>query len=443
MFFDDFLQPRKLNGFLDEMELGMLPDLPGLYRTDYCEHTGHPAEDETLVDAVLLSHAHVDHVGMVRFLRQEIPVYMSPRSRCVLDAMEETGTSSEYITFKHGFSFGEKKNGEPKKLIGKDIADVRDVRTGKEKFTINGFDVQAFGVDHSLPGARAYIVDTPSETVAYTGDLRMHGYHGDYTREFARAAGKHGVDVLLCEGTRVAEVSSRSEDDVFEDVSALVQETDGLVVANFPPRDTDRLRTFWRAAKRHGRRLAVNLKQAYLLDHLPPGDELPRSDDENIALYLPRKGWGLWSREDVPAGLREQEYDIWEREFLDRSNLVTAERIREKPSDFIWRCDFFELKELIDVRPPDGSIYIRSVVEPFDEEMAFDAKRVKNWLENFNLLPVRQTHASGHASGKDLKWLIDTIRPKKIVPVHTEHPQAFRRLHDNVVVPETGKPIRL
>jgi ribonuclease J len=67
--------------------------------------------------------------------------------------------------------------------------------------------------------------------------------------------------------------------------------------------------------------------------------------------------------------IQREDYDYWEREFLDHTNAVTARDIRENQGEFIYRCDFFELKELIDIKPRGGSSYIRSVCEPFDLEM--------------------------------------------------------------------------
>ncbi len=51
--------------------------------------------------------------------------------------------------------------------------------------------------------------------------------------------------------------------------------------------------------------------------------------------------------------------------------------------------------ELIDVKP-EKAVYIKSVTEPFDEEMEFDEMRINNWLKHFNLLSVHKMHVSGH-----------------------------------------------
>jgi ribonuclease J len=48
-------------------------------------------------------------------------------------------------------------------------------------------------------------------------------------------------------------------------------------------------------------------------------------------------------------------------------------------------------------------------------------------------------HASGHASGEDIRWVIEQVQPEYIVPVHTENKDWFDRNFENVVLAEEGK----
>ena len=73
------------------------------------------------------------------------------------------------------------------------------------------------------------------------------------------------------------------------------------------------------------------------------------------------------------------------------------------------------LKELIDIKPKKA-IYIKSVTEPFDDEMEFDEKRINNWLKHFNLCPVYKMHVSGHASGPELLNMIKRYHPENLYP---------------------------
>jgi ribonuclease J len=103
--------------------------------------------------------------------------------------------------------------------------------------------------------------------------------------------------------------------------------------------------------------------------------------------------------------------------------MVTAEDIRDKQEEFIFRCDNFELQELIDIKPKN-EVYIRSKTEPFDEDMVIEENRVRNWLRHFNLT-IHQIHASGHANGIEIREMIKDIGPKKLIPIHTENAELF------------------
>jgi ribonuclease J len=160
-------------------------------------------------------------------------------------------------------------------------------------------------------------------------------------------------------------------------------------------------------------------------------------------VYIPRKTWGVYKDDRFSEKIQREDYDYWEREFLDHSNAVTAKDISENQNEYIFRCDFFELKELIDVKPDTGSSYIRSVCEPFDLEMELDLKKVENWLTHFGLYPYTQIHASGHLNYDEIKQVVEIVQPKVLIPVHTQHPEVFQNLHDNVILPGKGREIAL
>lgn len=54
-------------------------------------------------------------------------------------------------------------------------------------------------------------------------------------------------------------------------------------------------------------------------------------------------------------------------------------------------------------------------------------------------------HTSGHASVKTMKFLVNELQPKRIIPVHTNYPEAFHELFGvfSVVTVEDGAPMRM
>lgn len=444
-YFADFVKPRKLNGMGDLFEFGLLPKIRGVYRKDYSKHTGDDDyKNDTTVNGVLLTHAHLDHAAYIHYLRPEIPIYCSPETKLIMQALEDTGSDEQYITYKENFVIYDNKHGEKSRAKkNKDRMEVsRNIQTIQpyKKIKIDSIEIEAVPVDHSLPGVCGYIVYTSGGTIAYTADLRFHGRRREQTELFVEKCSGSDVDHILCEGTRVSESSSSNELEVENTVCDVVNSTQYLVVVSYPVRDLDRFMSFYNAAKQTGRIMAIDLKQAYLLKLFETFENnvYPKLNDPNIHVYIPRKEWGLLGK-DVEYWTEKvilEDYESWEREFIYMPNAVDFRDISEKQNQYIFYCSDYKLQELIDVRPRHGSSYVRSSTEPFDAEMVLDHERIKRWLAHFGLLQKEKdwvvTHVSGHGSKDQIKHVVQNTNSKNVIPIHTEHGEYFKHWHNSV-----------
>lgn len=150
-YFAEFVNPRICNGMGDLFEFGLLPKLKGLYRRDYAKHMDFDGKEDTEIDAVILTHAHVDHCAYIHYLRPEIPIYCSEATKLIMQAFQDTGSSEEYVTFKENFKLSRKENGEVSRYRGNDNKLPRKIVTFGElkKFFINSIEVEPIYVDHS------------------------------------------------------------------------------------------------------------------------------------------------------------------------------------------------------------------------------------------------------------------------------------------------------
>ena len=459
LYFDDFLQPKRYNGVVDFIEMGLLPSLPdmsGLYRQDYLAHTDMAVDQNAAYDADFLSHAHADHANYIHFLRGDIPIYAPDVTKRMMAAMEETsggGGFNEFLNLKESFKLrpSASKRGEGlTRVKGEEAKVAREFHglANGERVAVGGIEVESVPVNHSLPGACGYLIHTPGGVIAYTGDLRFHGYEGHLSMTFMQRAAACKPVALICEGTRIDQKEGPGEKDVQETIAKVVKNTKNLVIANYPWKDIERLRSFYEVAKSTGRKLALNLKQAYLLEHLKDSDAgAPSLDNANVVIYVDRKSWGLITKTDrseYPDYIVKQDYATWEREFLDRPNCVTCDDIHRNQGDYIIRIDFFDLTDLINIQPDEGSSYIWSKTEPFDDDAEIEQDRVEHWLKHFGLMPYEKAHVSGHASGVEINRLVKEINPKVLFPVHTEKPELFvAPSGTEIIIPEPGKEYRI
>jgi ribonuclease J len=409
-FFEGLIQPRQVNGAGDLFEFGLLPEIGGLYSEKALQNTSlkHRAPE---VDAVVISHYHWDHMGRVEHVDPDIPVYCGETTALIHEASSESSSSP---------------------LDGHQL---RTFRTGKT-FGVGPMKFRPVHVDHSIPGAYGFVVETSGGTLAYTGDFRFHGRAEAMTEDFVKAAADAEPDLLLTEGTRVAEGEqgkNPSERSVQEEARRAVASSRRLVFSTFRGNDVDRVNTFHAAAEACGRRLVVSMRTALLLEKLrgDSGLKVPRVG-RDVDVFLRRKRSGTFDDKD---------YFPWERRFIGHG--VSAAEVRRAQSKTFLHLEVWNFPELIDIKPDAGGTYIHAATEAFNEEGEQEDAAVRNWINHLGF-SYRQIHASGHAPMEDVGRLVSAVAPRAVAPIHTEHPELFRSLvsgRTKVVVPAKCAPM--
>jgi len=394
-----FLSPRSEKSL---QELGILPQITGVYKFDQS-----PPE----VDAVFISHGHLDHSAYLSFIKREIPVYCGETTQIILQALSEIRRSD--LEFS--------------------VSDIefKAFRTGK-KIVVDSLEIEPFHVDHSVPGAYGFVIHTSNGTVVYTGDFRDHGAKPEMTRDFVENAKKAKPTAIITEATNMTGATVSSEAEVEGKLNNIVAGADGIVLAEFAYSDVDRLNSFYHIAKKNQRCLAVSLKQAYLLDALrkDKGLCIPALDDESMLIFRKSK----------------KRFDKWERQLIERydkqNKIFDVFEVSKQQCKVVLALSFYDFEELVPLQPAAGSCYVLSASEPFNEEMEIDYERLVNWLRHYGL-PQYHVHVSGHIMPLQLKKALKEINAKRIFPVHTENADLFakfvRNLKSQVTLVEKSK----
>jgi len=507
-FFAEFLGVRSNTELKDKLTVGVLPVIPGVYRQDLICPDG--AEDlsndrygrvissdsEMLtvpglityeayynehgrgyVEGILLTHAHLDHTGDIGFLHPSIPLYCSRTTLTLVEAIDDVTPFKTKAVRSNRSCIAFTKRGavpESPKIEHKEelVRDCRILENGEAR-DVGSFKVTMLEVDHSVPGAASYVLTCEAAgkpfRILYTGDIRFHGTKGTTIDDYVTAIGA-GIDIMICEGTRIDSGSQLTEEMVCSKITEEIAETDGLVFVEFSWKDTTRYETISKAAASCGRTFVINARLAYVLNKL---EQTPLP--EHVAVFLKRKGSCLYSPNDYSTSKHEYGYcvdkDTWTDDASHYENGLVADEIKSNPRKYVLMLSYYDLGQLFDLADAAGRIpgsrYIRAQCEPFSDEMELDEERLINWLDAFGIgyslgetpLPVgctnpgcfklrkriERSHVSGHASRPELRELISKVNPRILIPIHTERPEAFEKLvnesglNTKVILPALGK----
>jgi ribonuclease J len=202
-----------------------------------------------------------------------------------------------------------------------------------------------------------------------------------------------------------------------------------LAFVEHPIRDIDRMKSIFESAEINGRDFVVPLKAAYLIEAL--GDLCPFCI-EDVKILIPRKSWGLIYKQIYEQDLIKGDYELWERNYIHRSNSITCKELHQNPLNYVVSMSLWEINQLVDIQP-QNAIWIKSSCEPFCDEMELDEERKQNWLDRFDIVKY-SAHASGHAAGCEIIEMINEIKPENVIPVHTEKPELFNKAQANIII---------
>ena len=92
--FGEFLQPRGCRGLHDLWQTGLIPPFGAVYRPELFPSDFSPAESIRFApDAVVISHAHLDHMGLLGAIRSDIPIVCSSTTAMIMKSLQDTGQS--------------------------------------------------------------------------------------------------------------------------------------------------------------------------------------------------------------------------------------------------------------------------------------------------------------------------------------------------------------
>lgn len=325
------------------------------------------------VEALVLTHAHEDHIGAIPFLlklRADIPVVGSRFTLALVAAKcREHRINPRFVEVAEG-----------------------------QRSTHGAFECQYFAVNHSIPDALAVAIHTGAGTVLHTGDIKLDQLPLDgrpTDLPGMSRLGDAGVDLFLCDSTN-AEIPGvgPSESEIGPNLHRLIRGADGqrVIVACFSS-NIDRVQQIVDAAVALGRRVSF----------------VGRSMVRNIAIARELGFLRVDPRDVIDIAAAEKMAP-------DRLVLITT-GTQGEPLSALSRMARGEHRSISIT--PDDLIILSSSLIPGNEEAVYG---VIDALSKVGARVVTnqqvRVHVSGHAYAGELLFLYNGVRPKNVMPVH-------------------------
>ncbi|MEO6052301.1 MAG: ribonuclease J [Pyrinomonadaceae bacterium] len=360
-------------GFPEETPFGVDISIPNF---DFLEEY----RDE--MTAIILTHGHEDHIGALAYIlkKYNLPVYSS---RFTLALAE-------------------------KRLVEFDMLD--DVLMHRVKANdiveIGNFKIEFIHASHSLVECFSLAIHTPIGTIIHTGDYKIDDtpvIGKPYDLETLGRIGDEGVLALLCDSTN-ATVPGRtpSEMAVIPAFEEIFEQTEGRLIVSTFSSSLHRLQIVFDVAHQFGRKVCV----------------LGRSMLKNIEIASDQ---GLLK---IPHGLS---VDLsLARKLADDEicYLVTGSQGEMRAA--LWNLATGSYKGM-EVKKGDTVVLSARIIPGNEKNISRLIgnlyKRGANIIEEKR----RLVHVSGHASQGDIKIMVETSRPKFVIPIHGEYRMLFRQ----------------
>lgn len=332
---------------------------------------------------VLISHPHQDHWGLIEELPPSWPVWTGAKSAALI------GITGDYTRRKLGGAL-----------------QTWDSRSGP--FALGVFTVTPFLTDHSAFDAYMLLIEAGevegSRRILYSGDFRRHGRKSVLVDRMMEKPPEN-IDALIMEGTNLrSDKPVMSEAALEQDFVDLFRRTKGRVFVAWSGQNIDRTVTIYRAARKTGRNLVIDLYVADVLERVAEGTGLPRPGFLKLKVVITSR---------LASLLRKQgRGDFVEK--MVRAGAVSAGRIGGRCVVMLRRSLIHDFtRKGVTPTPDDAFVFSmwRGYLDHPDHAEAHD------WCANAGA-EIVQIHTSGHAAPTDLAAFAKAIDPSWLVPVH-------------------------
>ena len=364
-------------------------------------------QHKRMVKAIVLTHAHEDHIGAIPYILPDlnVPIYGTQFALAIVRKKLE----------EHGLL---------------ESAKLKEIAAG-DTTTIGAFTIEYLHVTHSTVDCVALAVRTPVGVIIHTGDFKIDPTPVDGKpfdlHAFARY-GQEGVLALFSDSTNVERPGfTPSERAVTVRLEELFRAAPKKVVVSCFSSSVHRIQQVIDIARMVGRKVGIvgrsmvnNIEIAHELGKL-------RIPDGSVVRPQDIKGFDAQKLVVLASGTQAEPLSALSRIAVDNHRLMSIEE--------------------------NDTVILSARIIPGNEKNIFRMidhlfrRRVLVYYEGGRSAPI---HVSGHASQEEMKILLQLVKPKYFIPVHGEYRQLFRHaalaeqlgaVGSQIFLIESGQPI--
>lgn len=354
---------------------------------------------------ILISHPHLNHYGLLSIISSKIPIGMGSIARKIIK------DATPFINNKT--------------IIPPLSTDGWNFKSG-EAFNIGPFCIIPYLVDHEAYDTYALKIESGGKSIFYSGIFLARGRKSQQF-DYLIKNPPNNIDTLLLECSSLSSPPNPEQfltENHIENVFVkILYRTKGLALIHTSVQNIDRVASIFRASKRTGRKIVIDLYTAIILETILEtmgSSTLSQANWADIALY-------------VPKALRSH---IKDEKLLDLLNHHSANRLCiDNFNDLPYKATLLfrplHSQDLDKAQAFNNAVYICSQWIGYWEQGS--CAMLMKWLEKNNIIKDN-VHSSGHASISDVQKLIGAMNPKTVVPIHSFNPEKYNDLFPNTKI---------
>lgn len=364
---------------------GILPNIVGLY-----EKSGNTA--------LVLSHAHQDHFGLIKYVNEECKIHLGKPTQKLIE-ITSIFTNQDWK-----------------------ISNSQHFESGKSFFE-GDIKITPYLMDHSAFDAYAFLIEANGKSMFYSGDFRTHGRKSKAFDWFSYNV-KQDVDYLLLEGTTVgrSEQTFTTENEIETELVNTLQSGKGINLIYTSGQNIDRLVSIYRACKRTRKTLAVDFYVANILKDLSDFGAIPYPSKKfpEIKVFFPYRLSKMISYKGEEKLL-----------YRFKNYKITKEQIDEQYDKTVMIVRPSMLKDLGYFKKLKNGTFIYSMWDGYKKEKV--TKEFIDFLIDQGMTE-KTIHTSGHADQNALMKMVDILKPKNLVPIHTFEGNQYEKIFSGTKV---------